>query len=544
MRNLIYTVLSIALINGCAKRGNPTGGPVDSIPPVLINANPKLNSTNFDSEEIKLTFDEFVKLDKVQDQLIISPPLDKSSYEIRPLSGVTKKVFLKFIDSLAKETTYTINFGNSIKDNNEGNPLTFFSYTFSTGETLDSLYLKGNISDSYNLESDDYVSIQLYRIDSAFKDSIIFNKLPTYISNTLDSTSYQFQNLKEGKYLILALKDVDDNYLFDPFYDKVGFIDSLITLPRDSIIDLRLFKEETSLIWDKPHFINSEKIGFGYYGKLEMKNIQFESILPDSVKYTFTKEIDKDTLYLWLSKNNFDSLNFNLIEKDTTKLTTIKFDRARDTLIDSLSITPKTSGVIHLKETFRLSANIPINDIIDSLITIKDIDSLNVAFKTSISNNLDEIDIVFDVSPSDNYRISILPNAIKDIRGDINDTLQLSVISQSLEDYGNIFLNVVRNNESKFILHMINPNGDIIREFKNVNQDSTFNFDYIRPGKYTFRLIEDINKNDIWDTGNYLRRIKPEPVYYFPDELEVRANWDLNETFDLNIKQSINDSIN
>ena len=187
---------------------------------------------------------------------------------------------------------------------------------------------------------------------------------------------------------------------------------------------------------------------------------------------------------------------------------------------------------------------IPINDIIDSLITIKDIDSLNVAFKTSISNNLDEIDIVFDVSPSDNYRISILPNAIKDIRGDINDTLQLSVISQSLEDYGNIFLNVVRNNESKFILHMINPNGDIIREFKNVNQDSTFNFDYIRPGKYTFRLIEDINKNDIWDTGNYLRRIKPEPVYYFPDELEVRANWDLNETFDLNIKQSINDSIN
>ena len=194
MRNLIYTVLSIALINGCAKRGNPTGGPVDSIPPVLINANPKLNSTNFDSEEIRLTFDEFVKLDKVQNQLIISPPLDKSSYEIRPLSGVTKKVFLKFIDSLAKETTYTINFGNSIKDNNEGNPLTFFSYTFSTGETLDSLYLKGNISDSYNLESDDYVSIQLYRIDSAFKDSIIFNKLSKQASFVLFSRSITIFN--------------------------------------------------------------------------------------------------------------------------------------------------------------------------------------------------------------------------------------------------------------------------------------------------------------------------------------------------------------
>ena len=130
MRNLIYFLISILLINGCAKRGSPTGGPKDSIPPVLVNANPKLNSTNFNEEEIRLTFDEWIKLDKVQDQLIISPPIDNSSYEIKPLSGVTKKVFIRFIDSLNSETTYTINFGNSIKDNNENNTLTFFNYTF------------------------------------------------------------------------------------------------------------------------------------------------------------------------------------------------------------------------------------------------------------------------------------------------------------------------------------------------------------------------------------------------------------------------------
>jgi len=544
MRNLIYTVLSIVVISGCAKRGSPTGGPVDSIPPVLVNASPKINSINFDSEEIKLTFDEFVKLDKVADQLIISPPLEKTSYEVKPLSGVTKKVFLKFLDSLESETTYTINFGNSIKDNNEGNPLTFFNYTFSTGDEIDSLYIRGNISDAYNLETDDYVSIHLYRIDSIFNDSIIFNNRPTYISNSLDSTSYQFQNLKEGKYLIIALKDIDNNYFFDPFYDKIGFIDSLITLPKDSIIDFKLFKEETALIWDKPHFINSEKIGFGYYGKLNIKNIEIESSLPDSVQYTFTKESEKDTLVFWLSRNSFDSLNFNLIEKDTTKLVTVKFDRARDTLIDSLSISPKTANVIHLRETFKLSSNIPLIKIRDSLITIRDIDSLIVPFTTSISDNLDEVDIEFEVSPSDSYRVSILPEAIKDIRGVINDTLEYNVVSQSLEDYGNVYLDVIRNNESKFILHMIDNNGDIIREFKNVTQNSTYNFDYIRPGKYRFRLIEDSNNNDIWDTGNYLRKIKPEPVYYFLNELEVRANWDFNETFDLNNKLIIKDSIN
>jgi len=544
MKKLIYTVLSIVVISGCAKRGSPTGGPVDSIPPVLINASPKINSTNFDSKEIRLTFDEFVKLDKVEEQLIISPPIDKSSYKVKPLSGVTKKVFLEFIDSLETETTYSINFGNSIKDNNEGNPLTFFSYTFSTGETIDSLYVRGNISDAFDIDTDNYISIHLYRIDSVFNDSIIFNNRPTYISNSLDSTSYQFKNIKKGKYLIVAIKDIDNNYFFDPFYDKIGFIDSLITLPQDSIINFKLFKEETSLIWDKPHFINSEKIGFGYYGKLDLKNIKIESSIPDSVQYTYTKERESDTLIFWLSKNSFDSLNFNLIEKDTTKLVTVKFDRAKDTLIDSLSINPKTSNVIHLKETFKLSSNIPLKKIEDSLITIRDIDSLIIPFTTSINDNLDQIEIEFEVSPSDNYKVFILPEAIKDIRGVSNDTLQYNVVSQTLEDYGNVYLDVIRNSEFKFILHMIDSNGDIVREFKNVNLDTTYNFDYVRPGKYTFRLIEDVNNNDKWDTGNYLKKVKPESVYYFSKELEVRANWDLNETFNLNQILFVNDSIN
>jgi len=544
MKNLVYILFSLIILFGCAKRGNPTGGPKDSIPPVLVNASPKLNSTNFDSEEIRLTFDEWVKLDKVQDQLIISPPLEKSSYEIKPLSGVTKKVFLKFLDSLAPETTYTINFGNSIQDNNENNPLTFFSYTFSTGETIDSLYIKGNTKDAFSQESDDFISLQLYRVDSLFKDSIIFNDKPTYISNTLDSTNYKFQNLKEGKYLLIALKDVDNNYFFDPFYDKIGFLDSLITLPRDSIIDLKLFKEETEIIWDKPHFINSEKIGFGYYGKLDLDKIKIESNIPDSVNYVFIKEKETDTLNLWLSKNSFDSLNFSLIETDTIKLTTVKFDRKRDSLIDSLNLSQKTVNVIHLKESFKISSNIPLNKIEDSLITIRDIDSLIIPFTTSINDRLDEIDIDFEVSPSDNYSIFIKPRAIKDIRGTENDTLQYNVVSQTLEDYGNVFLDVITNNDSKYILHLIDSSSNIIREFNNVNSNSTVIFDYIRPGKYTFRLIEDLNSNDIWDTGNYLKQVQPEPVYYFSSELDVRANWDLNETFNLNLLNSLKDSIN
>ena len=237
-------------------------------------------------------------------------------------------------------------------------------------------------------------------------------------------------------------------------------------------------------------------------------------------------------------------MNFSLIETDTIKLTTVKFDRKRDSLIDSLNVSPKTVNVIHLKESFKISSNIPLNKIEDSLITIRDIDSLIIPFTTSINDRLDEIDIDFEVSPSDDYSIFIKPRAIKDIRGTENDTLQYNVVSQTLEDYGNVFLDVITNNDSKYILHLIDSSSNIIREFNNVNSNSTIIFDYIRPGKYTFRLIEDLNSNDIWDTGNYLKQVQPEPVYYFPSELDVRANWDLNETFNLNLLNSLKDSIN
>ena len=539
MKNFICIVISALVFFGCAKRGNPSGGPIDSIPPVLVNASPKLNSINFDSDEIRLTFDEWVKLENIQDQLIISPPIDKSSYEITPLSGVTKKVFLRFLDSLNPKTTYTINFGNSIQDNNENNPLTFFSYTFSTGETIDSLFIMGNIRDAFDQETDDYISLQLYRVDSLFKDSIIYSDKPTYISNTLDSTNYKFQNLKEGKYLLIALKDLDNNYFFDPFYDKIGFMDSLIILPRDSIIDLKLFKEETDLVWEKPHFINSEKIGFGYYGRLDIDKIKIETNIPDSVNYVFTKEKDIDTLNLWLSKNSFDSLNFSLIESDTIKLTTVKFDRKKDSLIDSLNLSPKTINIIHINESFKISSNIPVANVEDSLITVRDIDSLVIPFSTEINSQLNEVFISFDVSPSDKYNIFIKPNAIKDIRGGVNDSINYNVVSQTLEDYGNIFLDILGGNNSKYILQLLNANNEIIREYKNAYSNSSYTFNYVIPGKYTFRLIEDLNSNDVWDTGNYIKRKQPEPVYYFPSEIDVRANWDLNETFNLNTKDSI-----
>ena len=533
MRYSLYIMVMI-LIAGCARRSTPTGGLKDSIPPVLVNSNPKINSVNFNADEIRLTFDEWVKLDGLDKQLIISPPIEKNKYEIKPLSGITKKLFISFLDSLQENTTYTINFGNSIVDNNEGNEMNFFNYTFSTGPTLDSLFIKGNVEDAFNLETDEYLSLQLYRIDSTYSDSIIYNNQPTYLANSLDTTAYRFKNLREGKYILIALKDMGNDYIFNPLYDKIGYYDSIISLPKDSIINLRLFKEETPIIWDRPHFINSEKIGFGYYGKLDLNKISLVSKIPDSVNYLFTKEKDKDTINFWLSKNSLDSLEFKLKEVDTIKTLTVKFDRSKDSIIDSLRISDITKSVIGLKEKFKLSSNLPVREISDSLIFIRDIDSTLIPFKSSINNNLDEVTLDFDVKPQDDYSIYILPNAIIDLRGGTNDTLGFRTRSQSLEDYGNVYLNVIRDSESQYILQMVNSNNEIVRKYNSINSDGLYNFELVNPGKYIFRMIRDNNRNKEWDTGNYLKKIQPEEVYYSNFELEIRANWDFNETLNLN----------
>ena len=533
MRYSLYIMVMILMV-GCARRSAPTGGLKDSIPPVLVASNPKMNNVNFSADEIRLTFNEWVELKGLDQQLIISPPLEKNKYEIKPLSGITKKIFISFLDSLQENTTYTINFGNSIVDNNEGNKMNFFNYTFSTGPTLDSLFIKGNVEDAFNLETDEYLSLQLYRIDSTFNDSIIYNNQPTYLANSLDTTAYRFKNLREGKYILIALKDMGNDYIFNPLYDKIGYYDSIISLPKDSIINLKLFKEEVPIIWDRPHFINSEKIGFGYYGKLDLNKISLVSKIPDSVNYLFTKEKDKDTINFWLSKNSLDSLEFKLKEVDTIKTLTVKFDRSKDSIIDSLRISDITKSVIGLKEKFKLSSNLPVREISDSLIFIRDIDSTLIPFKSSINNNLDEVTLDFDVKPQDDYSIYILPNAIIDLRGGTNDTLGFRTRSQSLEDYGNVYLNVIRDSESQYILQMVNSNNEIVRKYNSINSDGLYNFELVNPGKYIFRMIRDNNRNKEWDTGNYLKKIQPEEVYYSNFELEIRANWDFNETLNLN----------
>ena len=522
----LYIILFFSVIN-CAKKASPTGGPKDTIPPVLISASPKLNTTFFDKEEVKFIFNEYVQLDDIDKQLIISPPLKIGGYKLYPTMSASKKITLSILDTLLENTTYTFNFGEGIKDYNEGNKISFFSYIISTGAEIDSLNLKGLIKDAIEIEPDDFISLQLYPIDSSYNDSAIYRKKPFYVTSTLDSTVFEFKNLKAGEYELIALKDFSNNYFFDQNIDQIGFLNTPITLPLDSIIELKIFKEKTIFSWADPFFINNHHIGHGYYGNYENQKFELISNVPKSFEYLITKNRETDTLNYWFKGIKTDSLKFEYPINDTIKTELVNF---KNPIKDSLIINQMTIGSIDLTEKFKLSSNLPIISSDSSLVKIRKKDSTLVSSKISINENYDRVEIDFKLIPNDIYNIQLLPNALKDFWGNTHDTLNYRVSTKKIEDYGNIFIQLIYEESSEFILELL-KDGKVIRSYNKPIKDSNYSFKLLDPGKYFLRLIKDKNNNDKWDTGNYLKKIQPEEVIYFPFELELRANWDLNESF-------------
>ena len=239
---LILSLIFLALYD-CARKGRPSGGPKDETAPILVVAKPPNETTDFNANEIRIYFDEYVILKDLTKQLVVSPPM-KNPPLITPQGTPSKYINIKILDTLKPNTTYTFNFGNAVQDNNENNKLESFKYVFSTGKYIDSLTLKGNIKDALEKKSPKEISVLLYKLDSTFKDSTIYKEKPLYVASTIDSSNYNFSNLQKGKYILVALKQNTKNFIFNPKVDKIAFSLDTITLPKDSVIstDLTLFR--------------------------------------------------------------------------------------------------------------------------------------------------------------------------------------------------------------------------------------------------------------------------------------------------------------
>lgn len=525
---LAFLLICTLLVN-CARRGSPSGGQKDEIPPVLIKAMPEVMKTNFNSERIRLYFDEYIVLKNLRKQLIISPPLDPAQYLISPQSGASKFIQID-LDSLSVNTTYTFNFGQSIVDNNEGNPYAYFKYVFSTGDYIDSLSVQGTLRDAISRKADNFVSVMLYAIDSTFTDSIIYQKPPTYFTNTLDSLIvFDIENVKAGQYLLVAQKDISNNYVFDQKVDKIGFHPQIITVPSEMSYDLTLFQEEPNFSFGRAFQAGKNRIGFGFEGNPNGIQINLDTKLGRDAQFTQSLDREKDSIYFWYKNIKQDSLQFTLT-KDT--LSQSYTHRVMSVEADSLSVEASHSRSIDLEDVFFIKTSTPISSVNKDLFSLVNKDSVQVDFETRLINP-HELQIQFELLPNDAYKIQALPNAFVDFYDATHDTLQYFLKTKSRVDYGNIRLRINNIPSSPFFIDIMDDKEIIERTQYITEPRGQYSFMNLPPKKYFVRVRIDENSNGVWDSGNFLLKEQAEAVYHFPALLDVRANWELQETFTL-----------
>ena len=527
-----YSILLIFILftlfnSSCAKRGTISGGLKDTIPPTLRQSLPPNYSTGFKGNIIKLNFDEYVKLKDINKQLIISPPLERAPL-ISP-STASKTINIRFLDTLQSNTTYSLNFGQSIQDNNEGNPFPQFKYVFSTGSYLDSLSLAGRIRDAYSKTVDNYVSVMLYEINDNYTDSIIYNKPPRYITNTLDSTKvWQLENLKAGKYLLIALKDANNNNRYNPKSDKIGFHKEFITIPNDTLFELELFNELPPFKTLKPSQAARSRIVMGYEGNPKDISVKLFNNA-DEIASIASKLPDSDSLQIWFPTIKTDSLLLKVNKAEFTSEYTVKLRAMKK---DTLSFKPSVSGVLPLREPFKINSSIPISTLNSDFISVISKDSINVPFKTEYDSFNQNAVVQFTREPEQKYEITLLPGAIKTFYDQVNDTLNYKLTTKRLSDYGNLRVTLENVQRFPIIVELTDVKGTVKATMFS-DKETLLNFDSIEPAIYTLRLIYDDNGNREWDAGSFLEKRQSEQVIYYPMPIDVRANWDWEQIFTL-----------
>ena len=529
----ILVILFTVLFFNCAKRGSISGGLKDTIAPQLKSSFPKNYSTNFNTKEIQINFDEYVKTKDLNKQLVISPPM---KYEplILPTTA-TKYLTIKIKDTLQPNTTYSFNFGQSITDNNEGNAMNQFKYVFSTGNYIDSLALKGKVKDAYNKEADSFISILLYEMNEKYNDSVIFNQSPRYITNTLDSLkTFSLENLKAGKYLLVALKDINKNNKFNPREDKIGFIKQAITIPNDSIFELELFKENQAFKTTKPIQASGNRLYLPYTAKQDFELSKPKIVLKNNkeiLQTIVTQMPKKDSLQIWYKPIKVDSLNIEISRDKYNEKYSFKI---RDQKKDSLNIKALQNGTINFKERFTIESTTPLVAFDKTKIKISNTAKEAVEFTTDYDVFNQKMFLDFNKNESEKYAVTILPGALIDFFDQKNDTLKYSLSTKLKSDYGN--MRVKLQNVKRFpVMVELTNSKDETQYSTFTNQDTTVDFNWIEPAVYTLRIIYDDNKNNKYDPGNFLEKKYAEEVIYFSKEIDVRANWDVEQTFDLSI---------
>lgn len=520
---VILPLLLLFLMISCARQGTPAGGERDSEAPILISVSPEAGTINFKETEVVFTFNEYVRLDNINQQLIISPALEKD-----PDFKIKKRSIIMVLKTpLDSNTTYNFNFGNAIVDVNEGNPLKDFTYVISTGTYVDSLKLGGKVINAYSSAPVKDITVMVY--DTSANDSTPFKKKPNYISKTNALGEFKLNNLKSGQFKVIAVSDANKDLKYQPS-EEIAFTEELQSSDTAyTRIGLRLFRQMPAALEIVSKKLEEQrKLTIGISQECESCKL----VEPAGQNFIFSnwKDANSDSLYAQLTRlDDRDSLVF-FLQKDSIVDTAVIYPgKVKKVDPKPLSFYPEFNGLAEGGGPAYFS-------FLEPIINIDKADSVRIMRKDSTffytrlkADSLKIKRYYLDFIPEyqSSYTVYWPDSSFFTLYDNYNaqDTLAFGV--QKLEFYGNLSFNVDNELKEPAILLFTNgKDGSVIQRKLNRGKNKV-DFLLLEPGKYSVSVIVDENGNGKWDAGNYLQKVQPETVINFKEAVEVRSNWEM-----------------
>lgn len=578
------------ITTGCANMGRPSGGPRDEDPPRFVSANPGMGATGVDRTRVTITFNELVNVKDAFNKVVVSP----TSKSTPRVTSSGRRVTIDF-DSLAPNTTYTVDFADAIEDNNEGNKLQGFAYTFSTGESLDTLRIAGRVLSARALEPQQGI---LVGVHANLNDTAFTGERLLRVARTDDRGRFNIRGLAPGSYRVFALKDNDNDYRYsspeedmafydvtvspssqpsiatDTIYNRLtGAVDSVVTrgrtlfLPNDIV--LRSFNSELRQQYmTKYERIDSTRIFLKFNtvnDKLpEVRMLDYENLTTpgtleasarlDSLVWWLPTELTRtDTLRMEVkygrSDQNLvlsevtDTLNFITVRPKITKKEKKEAKKVKISAADSIAaittafnITSGASQEVWKPLEFETPAPLRSFDTNAVHLSIQ-VDSLFKPVSTPFT--LEQPDSLnprlyrldYPWEFGNTYKLEIDSLAARDIYGKPTRPLSQTVTVKKADDYCSLLFTMKGLDGFPAFVELLNGSDAVVRTAEVKNNEAYFPF--LVPGKYYARVILDDNNNGFYDTGDYRELRQPELAYYFPKAINIKKMWDQRLDWDV-----------
>ena len=592
-------VVLIACCLSCARMGSPDGGWYDDTPPYVVSSTPQDKGTGVTSQRIAIYFNEYIKLENAQEKVIISPP----QLEMPDIKDGGKRIVVNLKDSLKENTTYTIDFSDAISDNNEGNPMGNYTFSFSTGQEIDTLQVAGYVLNAQNLEPIKGILVGLY---DDLSDTIFKQKPMIRISRTDSRGYFVIKGVAAGTYRAYALQDADGDFVYNQKSEMVAFshdtfepswkpdtrqdtiwrdslhIDNILQIPYTHFLPDEVTLLAFTPIQDSRYLIKTErqdprKLGFYFsYGDSllpAIRGLNFESdnafmVEPsqknDTIFYWLrdTTLVNQDTLRMEVQYMMTDSMNLLVNYTDTLELTPkVSYEKRmkdrqkeiekwekeqekkkkRDLPYDS--IMPPEFLTLKINPTGSIAPNQRI--IIETPTPLARVDTAGIHLYTKVDSLWYNADFAFhpvegsirsyqftaNWKPEAEYSLEIDSAAIEDIYGLTIKPITQGLKVKSEDEFSTLTVNLSGIKDTTIIVQLLNGSDAVVKEMK--AEKNSAKFLYVTPGKYYLRAFIDSNGNGVWDTGDYDADRQPEDVYYYFEETECKAKWDVTRNWNL-----------